>query len=182
VHIIPISRLFTLIQAVLFLRCSFHKNAKIEAESIAYMNHDSSLPGTSFATRGDLIFRQTAPLVLSDSLSSLYADEPLVGDGATSFSTRSTSIDTILKKYSNREFVADYKERFSFWGKSGFDKTSTNDAFNFTLTMDINEQQIDFVPTLPDMLKDFWIKYLSLFLLVDYLLRKILCFIFSHQM
>ena len=161
-------------QAALFFNYKLHDSVKLETETIAHATYDSGLPLASYDSKGTLELRQAKPLGIRDYSSTLYAEEtPLVNDS-------STNINQILEKYRERTVAVDYKEQYPIKTRA----TSFDEASKFHLKMKIGvpEQSVMYIPTLFEVLKDGWVKYLSVFVLCWYLIENIKLFVFSNHL
>lgn len=179
------------IQALLFFDYRLQNHVKIDMESLVYVYHSSGLPGTSFTSRGDLTLRQNSPIGVRDDFSTLYADNPLLDMQDAAMIASETNVKNIIEKYELRSFGTDYIQRFPIWTRdlAYIDTNSTftgvdyqRRTFNFRVTVDIpSMQHVTYIPTLPEVLIEAWIRYLSFLIVIGFILRKILCFFFAHQ-
>jgi len=157
-------------------------------ESLAYTSYDSALPLSSFTTQGDLIFRQRTPLEIREKTSFLYDKEELTDEAAASFRLDESDLSiVVLERYAQRDFATDYHPRFVSSKKALFDSkrhisSQKQQHFNFTMVIDIPTQEITYIPTFSDIMKDAWIKYVSIFVLVCLLLRQLCSVVYYHQM
>lgn len=55
-------------------------------------------------------------------------------------------------------------------------------AFNLTLSLRIPAANVLYTPTASEVLKDAWIKYLSLFVVIAYILHQLCSFVFHNQL
>lgn len=167
-------------QAVAFFDYQLNKRVKFGMESIAYASVDSAVPLSGYDTEGDLLFRQASPLGVRGYKSTLYADEtPLVRTDSQSASN--SNIGDILSRYRIRNVAADYVERYPIQKID----LSVQHARNFNLKMKIRIPQhevVRYIPTLPEILKDAWVKYLSIVILCWLLLNRLKTFAFEHHL
>ena len=166
----------------MFFDYQLQKRVKLDMESIAFVHHSSGLPGTSFTTRGDMTLRQHSPLGIRDSFSHLYSDDRIVDKISRSLQTGDSNVEKILEIYAGRAFATDYVERFPIWTRAVKMEPSVDDSFNFTFVLDIPHQDVVFVPTLADELKEVWIRYLSIMVISAFFVRKICSFVYFCQM
>jgi len=168
--------------ALLFFNYTLQDRVKINTEGMVYAGHDSGLAGSGLFVNGDLNFIQRYPIEIRGESSTLYGDEPLFDEQTGSTQIDASVIKNIVEKYSRRLYANVRMENtLSIWSRA-LDVTSTTDKqFNFTLTLNIPEQEVRYIPKAADVLKDGWIKYLSLFVVVSYLLRTFCSFVFNHQ-
>lgn len=171
------------IQALVFFDFRLQKRVKFDMESIAYTSSDSGLPMSGFDTNGYLALRQTNPLGVRNYFSTLYADKtPLVDVIEPPSNTRITdaNVGNILKKYRERDIAADYIERYPIKHRTA--DTGENDTFRLRMKIDVPEQEVLYIPTLVEILKDAWVKYLSVVVLCWLLLKRIKSFLFNHSL
>ena len=161
-------------QAVLFFNYKLQDRVKLETESVAYTTFGSSLPLSGYDSRGTLELRQAKPLGIRDYSSTLYAEEtPLVNDSTA-------NIDQILEKYRERTVAVDYMEQYPI--KTRANNSEENSKFHLKMKIDVPEQNVMYIPTLVEVLKDGWVKYLSVFVLCWYLVETIKQFVFSNHL
>jgi hypothetical protein len=126
------------------------------------------------------MLRQTSPLGIRSYSSSLYVkDTPLVGLSDLAHVRRVTdsNIGSMLKKYRERDVAADYIERYPIKANA----IQVDGTFHMKMTVDIPEQEIMYIATLAEILKDGWIKFLSLVVLFWPLLERIKRFAFANH-
>ncbi len=161
-------------QALLFFNFRLEKRVKIDMESVAYTSVESGAPIGGFNSAGSLVLRQKKPLGIRSYFSNLYAeDSPLVGTIDT-FPTRritDSNIGSVLKKYRDRDIATDYVEHYPIKTRG----MHSGKAGNFHLKMKVNipEQEILYIATLPEVLKDGWVKYLSVVILCHFFIERI---------
>ena len=166
-------------QAVTFFNFRLQQRVKFDMESAAYTSFESGIPVSGFDTNGSLMLRQRNPLGIRDYVSALYADEtPLVDitdrNAQSAKRTTDSNIGHILEKYRKRDVAADYVERYPI--KSRAVDNGEGETFHLEMTVDIPDQEILYIPTLIEILKDGWVKYLSVVLLFWLLLERIKSF------
>jgi len=161
-------------QAVLFFNYKLQDRVKFDTESVAHVSFDSGLPLAEYDSKGTLELRQAKPLGIRDYSSTLYAeDTPLVKDSAA-------NINQILKKYRERNVAVDYKEQYPI--KTRANSSEENSKFQLKMKIDVPEQNVMYIPTLVEVLKDGWVKYLSVLVLCWYLVETIKRFVFGNHL
>ncbi|KAH8070865.1 hypothetical protein JL721_4780 [Aureococcus anophagefferens] len=96
-----------------------------------------------------------------------------------------TLMPNIFYGYRNRNNTMDYHELYKVWSPAPppiDGPFGVREEFNFTMVMRIPEMEILYTPTASEVLKDAWIKYLALFVVVKYLLEKLCAFVFYNQL
>lgn len=168
------------VQALLFFNLRLHNRVKLDMETLAYTSVESVTPLGGFDSHGSLMLRQTSPLGIRSYSSSLYVkDTPLVGLSDLAHVRRVTdsNIGSMLKKYRERDVAADYIERYPIKANA----IQVDGTFHMKMTVDIPEQEIMYIATLAEILKDGWIKFLSLVVLFWPLLERIKRFAFANH-
>ena len=161
-------------QAVLFFNYKLEDRVKFDTESVAHISFGSGLPLSGYDSKGTLELRQAKPLGIRDYSSTLYAEEtPLVNDSTS-------NIDQILEKYRERTVAVDYKEQYPI--KTRANNSEENSKFHLKMNIDVPEQNVMYIPTLVEVLKDGWVKYLSVLVLCWYLVENIKRFVFSNHL
>lgn len=171
------------VQALLFFNLRLHKRVKLDMESLAYTSVNSVAPIDGFDSKGSLMLRQMNPLGIRSYLSTLYAeDSPLLGltDATSTRRVTNSNIGNVLQKYRDRDVAADYVERYPIKTR-GIDSGKAG-TFHLKMTVDIPEQEILYIATLAEVLKDGWIKYLSLVALCWFMLERIKSFAFRNHL
>ena len=166
-------------QSLLFFDFRLQKRLKFNMETIAYVSVESSLPMSGYESEGSLIFRQANPLGIRGYFSTLYADEtPLVNDAEQNLAgrTENSNIGDILRRYKTRDVAADYIERYPVIRNGG------NRTYNLNIKVKLPEQTISYIPSLMEVLKDAWIKYISILILFWVFLDRIKNFAFNQHL
>jgi hypothetical protein len=169
-------------QALLFFNFRLQKRVKLDMESVAYTSVESGTPIGEFNSKGSLMLRQTNPLGVRSYFSNLYAkDTPLVGiiDSPSTRRITDSNIGHVLEKYRERDVAADYEERYPIKTR-GID-TGEAGAFRLKMQVDIPEQEILYIATLTEVLKDGWVKYLSIVALSWYAIERMKGFVLSNH-
>jgi hypothetical protein len=163
-------------------------------DTMAYVFYEAGLPLASLSTRGDFELRQKIPLEIKKTTTLLYDEETLLDDKSPNFKHDVIDLnDVVMNRYALRDYSADYKPRYisstrelsSQWLSSvnaSGDPNEERRYFSYTMIIDIPTQEISFIPTFSDVIKDAWIKYLSIFTLLCVLLRELSSFVYRNQM
>lgn len=160
---------------------------------MAYVSYESGLPMASLSTRGDFELRQKYPIEIKKTTTVLYDEEKLLDDKSPMFKNNVIDLTSmVMNRYAHRDYSADYKPRYisstrgalSSQSLSGVNASEDGDRpyFSYTMIIDIPTQEISFIPTFSDVIKDAWIKYLSIFILLCLLLRELCSFVYRNQM
>jgi hypothetical protein len=160
-------------QALLFFNFRLEKRVKMDMESVAYTSVESGAPIGGFNSAGSLMLRQKNPLGIRSYFSNLYAeDTPLVGiiDAPSARRVTDSNIGRVLEKYREREVVADYVQRYPI--KTRGMNSGEAGTFHLKMKVDIPDQEILYISTLPEVLKDGWVKYLSVVILCWFFIER----------
>jgi len=169
-------------QALAFFDYQLKHRVKIGMESMAYVSIDSSLPLSGYDTEGDLIFRQRNPLGSRGYLSkTLYANEtPLVRTDM--YRASNSNVGDILSRYRSRDIAADYVERYPTKRLDmGEFRHGSGRNYRFKMKIRVPNQDIRYIPNLMEVLKNAWVKYVSVAILCWVLLDRFQTFVFSHH-
>ena len=169
-------------QAVLFFDYRMQARVKFDMESVAYTSFESGLPLSGYDTRGSLELRQTNPLGIRGYFSELYSEETPLVDTTAEAATRTSesNIASLIEKYRERNVAADYVERYPI--KSRATDSEENGTFHLKMKVHIPEQDVSYIPTLVEVLKDGWIKYLSVVVLFWLMLERVKRFLFREKL
>ena len=170
-------------QAVLFFGYRMQRRVKFDMESVAYTSFESGQPLSGCDTRGSLELRQTKPLGIRGYFSELYSEQTPLVDTTTEGAPRapeSSIVASILEQYRERHVAADYVERYPI--KSRAVDSEEKGTFRFKMKVDIPEQEVLYIPTLMEVLKDGWIKYLSVVVLFWLMLERVKRFLFRENL
>lgn len=170
-------------QAVLFFDFRLQKRVKFDMESIAYTSFESGLPISGFDSKGSLMLRQTTALGIRNYFSTLFEeDTPLVdaAGAATTSSITDSNIGTILQTYRERDISVDFVEYYPI--KTRALELEENGTFRLRMNVEVPEQEVLYIPTLVELLKDAWVKYLSVLVVAWFMLDRIKSFAFREHL
>lgn len=166
------------VDALVFFRTQLQNKAKIVMESAIHISYDSGSAGAGLYTSGNMIFSQTHPLPVKGGYVTMYSNTDLLDPSKISGSSDG-DIRTILEQISARNLTMTYKPELTHWTPV----VDSASASTFTLTADIKIPTADivYIPTAVEVLRDAWIKYLSMFVVVGFFLEKLCSFVYFHQ-
>lgn len=164
---------------MLFFNYKLDDRVKFDMESIAYTSVDSSSNLSSFDTSGTLVLRQANPLGIRDSSSTLYEEETPLLDNNGLTSIDGGGLTSIIRKYRDRKVAVDFEEHYPIKTRATKGEDS---AFHFKMKINIPHQEVLCTPTLVEVLKDGWIKYLSFAVVCWMLVDKIKRFSFTNYL
>mmetsp|Transcript_2677 Transcript_2677/g.5861 ORF Transcript_2677/g.5861 Transcript_2677/m.5861 type:complete len:339 (-) Transcript_2677:162-1178(-) len=175
---------------MVFFEYELRDHAKLNMETMGFMQASSPLAGQSLFVDSDLEWHQTWPLSIKGGYSTPYGSEPLLDlngvgpwDGGTG--AKSIDIPTILKRYRDRNYTTELSSNSFVWEGMLPPPTLTNgDAgtFNITATVRYPQQVITYQPSVSEVLFDAGIKYLFMFVVVYLTLDLVCAFVFHHQL
>jgi transmembrane protein 231 len=185
------------IQALLLFHYRLQNHVKLDLESLVYVNHDAGMPGSSFRSRGNLQLKQDFPIGVRDEFSVVHSNDPLmdIDNDRLFMMVEKSNLEHILNKYESRTISTDYMERFRSWktdvssiGQEHIDgrNSESNDEerrFHFEITIEIPKmQEIVYIPGIVETLKEAWIRYVSIFVVVRLLVQSLQRFAFTYQL
>ncbi|GFH57626.1 hypothetical protein CTEN210_14102 [Chaetoceros tenuissimus] len=167
------------IQVALSLRHRFQRYLKLEEENILHLHYNSGgIPSASFSCRGNFKLRQKNPVLYNHDY----------GKTLSSIDFADAVIDGNLHQEGDENlFESWFSTQKAKWSmKPSPDIASSTkpnaDRFSLYIVLDTtNLQQIVFIPALSQLMLTAWMKYLSLLVIVIYLFRRILVYLFSNQ-
>jgi len=167
---------------VCFFNVKLKRRARLDFEALTYATSGSALPGRALWVAGDVLFKQRAPLKAKGGYVLPYENTPLLDPATVSF--EQVQLPRLLAASAARNYTAEFVEQYSVWSPSLGASTNSPESytFNFTLDMRIPPADVEYTPTATEVLKAAWIRYLSLFVVVVYLLDKVAAFIFYNQL
>ena len=156
--------------------------ARLEFEALAFAEKEAGLPGAGLYVDGDFVLKQTWPLKPIGGYWTPYSDEPLIDPESPTF--LEGHIPRLLAAVAARNYTCDLVKRHESWAPSAGPPANSPDSYVFNVTMDMRVPIADvlYTPTATEVLKAAWIRYLSLAVLVYYLLDKLLSFVFYYQL
>lgn len=170
-------------QTVAFFNYRLQKRVQLEMEAVAYTSVDSVFPMSGYDTEGVLVFRQTNPLGVRGYSSTLYRDETPLVDTESAVAVHRVSnsnVGDILKRYRKRDVAADFLERYPV--KELDLGATSNRSYRLRIKIKVPQQEISYIPPLMEVLKDAWVKYVSVFVLCWLLLERVKSFAFRQHL
>lgn len=164
-------------QAVLLFDYRLEDRVLLDTVAVVHTKGDSGVSRNGFIAIGDIDFKQSYPMEIRDEFSKVYADDPIWNDDDLASDIQKTDIVHTMERFSRRTYVAQFQPDYNSWTNNG-----DINIFNLTMVVNIPRQEIHFVPKAVDVLKEAWVKYLSLFVIVNFVVRACFSFIYSHQM
>lgn len=133
---------------------------------------------------GDLVLRQTWPLVIRGGFRRPYDDDKLIDIDADT-SARDVSIAHIMGRNNARNLSMVYESRYADVPRrasSVADDAAALNYFNSSIVVRFPVQPIRYTPTVSMVIKNAWIQYISFFIVVGFLLFRLNSFVFRHKL
>ncbi|KAK1138120.1 hypothetical protein K0M31_002604 [Melipona bicolor] len=155
------------LKLLLFFNFQLKQLFKTTVESIAYLTHTLNEEVQKVHFYGDLILQQKS-LLTSEGLYESYNRSIEIGD---------YSIDELLMQNFNRKFAAKITNKYVM-EEAGY----TNDnVIIIQAELVYRDHLIYYQPSIWEELKWIWIQYLSCFLVLAYIAKHVLIFLFSNR-
>ena len=168
-------------QAILLFDYQLKEKVNLDTEAVVYVNDDTAVARNTLVALGELSFQQSHPLNLrhyDNGVFQGYSDHSSVwNDSSFAEDIEYSEISNTMMRFSNRDYVASFEKETLIW-------TSGNmNYFNFTIVTNIPAgQEVRFVPMSVDIIKEAWVKYLSILLVIQYFVRAGLAYVLKKQM
>jgi len=177
------------VQLLAFFDYKLRSRAKLAMESVAYVSHSSPLPGRELFAHGELQLRQRWPLQVLGGYLRPYTEAPLLNDSypAYSLDAKDLRFADIIAQYHGRNVTTDFVCRDAVWssetrsGVSSLVEEDERSTFRVRATVRVPVQEVMYSPTVTEVLRDAWTKYLARLVVVWYLLGKVNSFLFANQ-
>jgi len=168
-----------------FFNVRLKRKARLEMETLAYAHADSAMPGRAAYFDGDFLLLQKWPLRVKGGYQLPYENTPLIP--TSNVDAQSILFPRLLAAYRARNNSMHYNQMYTVWSpragkRDDYASSSLPDSFNFTLNMRVPIAQILYTPPATEVFKDAWLKYLSLFIVIAFLLDRLCSFVFYNQL
>ena len=169
---------------VAFFNVKLRRRARIDMEAIAYSTSQSALPGRAVYVDGDYVLNQRWPLRAKGGYHQPYEMTPLLDPNAVDLSVYQALLPRLVASYRSRNVTMDFNDDYRVWSPElgSSDDPLSDTKFNMTLNLRIPIANVLYTPTATEVLKDAWIKYLSILIVVAFLLDRLCSFIFYYQL
>lgn len=160
-------------------KLSGDRGVKAEFEALAYVQAASPAPGSSLYVDSDFVLNQRWPLRAKGGYQLLYdEDVPLLDPQRRDVETAQLNMARIVAAYRDRNATMDLDRTYTVWTPT----SAHASHFNITLNLRIPTGDVLYTPNVSEVLKDAWIKYLSVFLVVAYLLDALCSFVYRNYL
>ena len=114
----------------------------------------------------------------------MYKRQPLLDPSDHKIKLQETLLPNIIFGYRNRNNTLDYVQQYKVWTPSPGvpDNHGAYANFNLTMVLRVPQQDVLYTPTASEVLKDAWLKYLAIFVVVKYLLEFFASFVAYNQL
>ncbi len=175
----------TSVSTMVLFDFTLKERAKVKFDAAAVFSFDGASGIDEVSFGADVVIRQTWPLQVRGAQKSPYASSPLLpvvlpeGTSASQYSIRSIS-----EAMAGRNFSAVTRNTFTTAQHSSSVVGQGTDMKSFAANINLRmpEQTVWFTPGVSEIFKWAWIQYLSMFVVVWFLLSRLSDFIFRHQL
>ena len=167
-----------------FFRTKLSSRARVDFDSLAIAEHRDGMGGGSLFVDGDYILKQKWPFRAKGGYYLPYKRFPLLDPSDHKIKLQETLLPNIIFGYRNRNNTLDYQQTYKVWTPSPGvpDNHGAYAHFNLTMVLRVPQQDILYTPTASEVLKDAWLKYLAIFVVVKYLLEFFASFVAYNQL
>ena len=163
------------------------ERARVQFDSSATFSYNSGSSISSVNLAGDVMLRQTWPLSVRGAQKSPYAGNPLLPVSFTDYTSADQySIGSISEHMSSRNFSTATKYTYvtatHATSALAADLGTTLKVFTATMQLRIPQQVVWFTPGVSETFKWAWMQYLSMFVVVWFILNRVSSFVFGHQL
>mmetsp|Transcript_18266 Transcript_18266/g.36532 ORF Transcript_18266/g.36532 Transcript_18266/m.36532 type:complete len:322 (+) Transcript_18266:156-1121(+) len=168
----------TKFDALVFFRTQLQQKAKVVMESVIHIGYDSSLAGAGLYSSGNMVLSQAMPLPVRGGYTTMYESHELLHKDKV-VGASDGDIRAILEKLSARNLTMVYEGDYSYWTPAPTSALSS--VFKFVADIKIPTMEVTYIPTAVEVLRNAWIQYLSMFVVVGFFLEKVCSFVYFHQ-
>jgi len=167
-----------------FFRTKLSSRARVDFDSLAIAEHRDGMGGGSLFVDGDYVLKQKWPFRAKGGYYLPYKRFPLLDPSDHKIKLQETLLPNIIFGYRNRNNTLDYQQTYKVWTPSPGvpDNHGAYANFNLTMVLRVPQQDILYTPTASEVLKDAWLKYLAIFVVVKYLLEFFASFVAYNQL
>eukprot|EP00903_Cladosiphon_okamuranus_P011146 g10520.t1 len=176
------------VKLLAIFRTRLRDRARVEMDTVAYIEHGGALAGGSMRVDGDLILRQTWPLSVYGGYSYPYRDDALLDSGSIT-SAHQVLFSSLLTRYASRNLTLNFEPRYALWERApssaalggGGAGAAASRMFNVTAVVRINQQPVLYTPPVSEVLQAGWNKYVVMLAIILFLVDSLSAFVFKHQ-
>jgi hypothetical protein len=170
----------------LFHDVSINSYAKFMFDSASLISFEAGRSAiSSVKVDGDLMIKQSNTLHESNTYSVPYAT-PLLAKNIPSsgFSEEKASLNYLMAAAAQRELSSQFKPTYHVATHTMEPPTAdlSPNSFNATIVMRVPYQPIRVQPTVQQVLKLGWMQFLAFFLVVTFLMFRMLSYVFKHKL
>ncbi|XP_023253160.1 transmembrane protein 231 [Seriola lalandi dorsalis] len=161
------------VQLLLTFSYQLFRMSTVVMQSLAYVQHSSSVPGAKLFISGDLRLQQRTPLP-HRGLYDIY--NVSVIDGSSPFAS-AYDLDNIIRSYQNRNLTTILSCPMPVWtvGRAADSPFELNAEIHYPLEV------ISYRPGFWETIKFAWIQYVSVLLIFLWVFERIQRFVFQNQ-
>ncbi|KAE8906284.1 hypothetical protein PF005_g19964 [Phytophthora fragariae] len=175
----PLSINETIRQAtvVVVLDYTIKRYAKLNMDALVVFRYSSPFAGDALYVDGDLDFQQRSVLEVTDSVQYPYADSPIV-NMSTADVTQELLVQAIVSGYRARNYTAAFHAPNPVWNHL----SQATTEFRVQLAIRIDPVNVLYTPQWPEILKQAWIQYYCLFMVVSTLTIALREYLFANKL
>jgi transmembrane protein 231 len=163
--------------AMLFFDYELSDTVAVDMEGVVFVDGSSPISGQSMWVAGDMRLRQLKPIryrstVDTYSSSVLNTNSPQLED---------VQFTSMLGAYSMRNLTTYVGNEQQVWTPGPGGSADAMLSFTMTVQLRIPEELVRYQPGFWEMIKYGWVQYLSIFLVVKYLLSLLEAFIYDNS-
>ena len=168
------------VQMLAFFTYKLSGKVSLAMDTMVYVSHASALPGASLSIAGEAKLLQRRPL----SPRGVNGDPSLQQTfGSVPQSIADNAVGALVGRYTARNFTMRMENVYEVWEVQSMQDTYARTASTFAanLTMVVPEDEVLYMPDLAEVLKDSWVKYVTLAVLFLYLGSVLKMCVFANQ-
>ncbi|XP_071345863.1 transmembrane protein 231 isoform X2 [Trachinotus anak] len=161
------------VQLLLTFSYQLFRMSTVVMQSLAYVQHSSSVPGAKLFISGDLRLQQRTPLP-HRGLYNIY--NVSVIDGSSPFAS-AYDLDNIIRSYQNRNLTTILSCPMPVWTVG----RASGSPFELNAEIHYPVEVISYRPGFWETIKFAWIQYVSVLLIFLWVFERIQRFVFQNQ-
>ncbi|KAE9032476.1 hypothetical protein PR003_g3731 [Phytophthora rubi] len=178
----PLSINETIRQAtvVVVLDYTLKSYAKLNMDALVVFRYSSLFAGDALYVDGDLDFQQRSVLDVTNSVLYPYADSPIANMSTTDV-TQELLVQAIVGGYRARNYTAAFHTPNPVW-TSNTHSSQVPTEFKVHLDIRIDPVNVLYTPQWPEIVKQAWIQYYCLFMVVSTLTIALREYLFANKL
>ncbi|KAK9517223.1 hypothetical protein VZT92_025108 [Zoarces viviparus] len=161
------------VQLLLTFSYKLFRMSTVVMQSLAYVQHSSSVPGAKLSVSGDLRLQQRTPLP-HRGLYDMY-NVPVI-DGSSPFAS-AYNLDNIIRSYQERNLTTVLSYPMPVWTVG----RAAGSPFQLNIEIRYPMEVISYRPGFWETIKCAWIQYVSVLLVFLWVFERVQRFVFQNQ-